>query len=94
MPRYWFRQKQYGYGATPNSWQGWVFVIAIGLLMAGLIFGADFVRKDGPRLLLILVGMPLILIPALLITHAKTEGGWHWHWGEKRFGASGERPDD
>jgi hypothetical protein len=27
MPRYWFRQKTFGYGATPNTWQGWVFLL-------------------------------------------------------------------
>jgi hypothetical protein len=81
MPRYWFRQKQFGYGATPNTWQGWLFTIAGALLVTLLAFGADFVRHDTERLLLIAVGLPAVLIPFVLIGHAKTEGGWRWRWG-------------
>jgi len=80
MPRYWFRQKQFGYGATPNTWQGWLFTIAGALLVALLAFGADFVRQDTERLLLIAVGLPAVQIPFVLITHVKTEGGWRWRW--------------
>ena len=58
--RYWFRQKKFGYGATPNTWQGWVVVIASSALVIGLV-----------------------VVPSVLITHAKTEGGWRWRWGSK-----------
>lgn len=83
MSRYWFRQKQFGYGATPNSWQGWLITIAGALLIAALAFGADFVRDNGLRLMLIGIGMPMILIPFILIAHTKTEGGWRWRWGTR-----------
>ena len=81
MPRYWFRQKHYGFGATPNTWEGWVFVIACALLMVALAFGADFVHDDRQRFLLIAIGLPVVLVPFVLIGHAKTEGGWRWKWG-------------
>jgi hypothetical protein len=32
MSRYWFRPKRYGYGATPITWEGWVFTLAIVLV--------------------------------------------------------------
>lgn len=83
MPRYWFRPKQFGYGATPSTWQGWLFTIAGALLIAALAFGVDFVRDNMMRLILVAVGVPLVLIPFLWITHAKTEGGWHWRWDSK-----------
>jgi hypothetical protein len=83
MPRYWFRQKQFGYGATPNTWQGWLFTIVLALFIAALAFGADFVRDDRERLLLIAVGLPAVLVPFVLIGHAKTDGGWRWKWGQK-----------
>jgi hypothetical protein len=83
MPRYWFRQKRLGYGATPNTWQGWVFTIASALAVAALAFGADFVRDNTMRFLMIAAGMPLVLIPVVLIAHAKTEGGWRWRWDSK-----------
>jgi hypothetical protein len=83
MAKYWFQQKRLGYGPTPNTWQGWLFTIVGALLMVALAFGADFVRDDTERLILIAVGLPLVLIPFVLIIHAKTEGGWRWHWGAK-----------
>ena len=83
MPRYWFRPKQFGYGATPSTWQGWLLTIVGALLIAGLAFGVDFVRNDMMRLVMVAVGIPLVLIPFVLITHAKTEGGWRWRWGTK-----------
>jgi hypothetical protein len=83
MPRYWFRQKQFGYGATPNTWQGWLFTIAGALLIAALAFGVDFVRDNVMRLILVVVGVPLVFIPFGLVIHAKTEGGWRWQWGSK-----------
>jgi hypothetical protein len=83
MPRYWFRQKQFGYGATPNTWQGWLFTIAGVVGMAAVIFGADAVRDNTQRLLLVAIGVPVVLIPFVLIAHAKTEGGWRWKWGPK-----------
>ena len=81
--RYWFRQKRFGYGATPNTWQGWLFTIAGVLLITLLAFGADFVRDNGERALLIAIGMPLVLVPFVVIAHVKTEGGWRWKSGHR-----------
>ena len=38
--------EEFGYGATPNTWQGWLFTIVLALFIAALAFGADFVRDD------------------------------------------------
>jgi hypothetical protein len=81
MPRYWFRQKSFGYGATPNTWQGWLFTIAGAALTVGVIFAADFMRDNALRFWLIAIGLPSVLIPTVLITHTKTEGGWRWRSG-------------
>ncbi|HWF64742.1 MAG TPA: hypothetical protein VN685_09035 [Rhizomicrobium sp.] len=83
MARYWFRQKQFGYGATPNTWQGWLCTFGGVLAIVAVAFGAHFLRDHAERLALIAVGIPLVMIPFALIIHAKTEGGWHWRWGRK-----------
>ena len=82
MPRYWFRQKHYGFGATPSTWQGWIFVIVGTACLVALVMAADFTRNDGWRFWLIALGLPLVVVPGVLIAHAKTEGGWHWRWGK------------
>ncbi len=33
MARYWFRQKSFGYGATPNTWQGWTLTLVGAVLI-------------------------------------------------------------
>ena len=81
MPKYWFRQKTFGYGATPNSWQGWAVTIVSAVLTLGVIVAADFMRDNAMRFWLIAIGLPLILIPTVWITRAKTEGGWRWRSG-------------
>jgi hypothetical protein len=81
MPNYWFRQKRFGYGATPNTWQGWLLTIASAAATIAVIIAADFMRDDSTRLLLIVVGLPLILVPTVAISRAKTEGGWRWRSG-------------
>jgi hypothetical protein len=82
MPRYWFRQKQFGYGAAPKCWQGWLLTIASSALVIGLVMAADFMRDNTVRFGLIALGMPLVLVPTILIAHAKTEGGWRWRWSK------------
>ena len=43
MTRYWFRQKKFGYGATPNSWQGWALTIISTLAVVGVILSAPMI---------------------------------------------------
>jgi hypothetical protein len=81
MPRYWFRQKRFGYGATPNTWQGWLFTAASAALTMGVIIGANLMHDNVTRFFIIAIGLPLVLVPTVLISHAKTEGGWRWRSG-------------
>ena len=83
MAKYWFRQKSFGYGATPNSWQGWLVIVGSAVAAIAVIIAADFQRDDATRFLLIAIGLPAIVIPTVWIAHAKTEGGWKWRWGAK-----------
>jgi hypothetical protein len=82
MPRHWFRQKRFGYGATPNTWQGWLFTVVSAALTLGVIIAANFMRGNAERFLLIAIGLPLVLVPTVLISRAKTEGGWRWRSGD------------
>jgi hypothetical protein len=81
MPKYWFRQKRFGYGATPNTWQGWALTLGSAALVMALLLCTD--RFGYPLgFLLKVVGAPLVLIPTVIVSYLKTEGGWRWRNGD------------
>lgn len=82
MTKYWFRQKRFGYGATPNTWQGWALTIVAGALVFGVILTGPIIRDNLLRGAWIVSGLVVVLVPAVLISHAKTEGGWRWRSGK------------
>jgi hypothetical protein len=79
MAKYWFRQKRYGYGATPTSWQGWLLIaVSIAVVIAGLFLDRANPDKAWLNTLLIFV----VLAPFVVVGWLKTEGGWRWRWGD------------
>jgi hypothetical protein len=79
VARYWFRQKRFGYGATPNTWQGWMFTLGCVALVIGMtICVQKFVADPHTRVIAQLAGIAIILIPFCWICYVKTEGGWRW----------------
>ncbi len=83
MTKYWFRQKSFGYGATPNTWQGWtVTLISLGLILA-IIFGAPHIADPWLRLWVKRLGIAAVLIFTIVICYVKTEGGWRWRNGDE-----------
>jgi len=81
MPRYWFRQKSFGYGAKPSTWQGWTFTIVSCLAVFGVVLTGPVIRDNGLRAVWMVGGLALVLILTVAIAHAKTEGGWRWRNG-------------
>jgi hypothetical protein len=84
MSRYWFKPHEYGYGATPVTWEGWVLVgayVAVLTLMTVLFIGSG--RYDmsalGPYAALVLIAS----VALILIARWKTDGEWRWRWGKK-----------
>ena len=37
MTAYWFKQKRFGYGATPVTWQGWVLMLVYLAIVVGCV---------------------------------------------------------
>jgi hypothetical protein len=69
----WFRQKRYGLGATPSTWEGWL----VTLVFVCAVVGDPFVFGR-----IIGIWIAAIFIAALLvIVWAKTDGDWRWRWG-------------
>lgn len=78
MQRYCFKQKRYGFGAAPSSWEGWA---ATALYSACVLLIALW-RASGlaPVLALALIAGTTIIFCAICWRTA--EGGWRWRWGE------------
>ncbi|MBR9676521.1 hypothetical protein GOV04_00075 [Candidatus Woesearchaeota archaeon] len=74
----WFKQKTYGLGATPITWQGWATTFAfIGLILwRGTILARD---NNASSYLIEFVFMLTVFI---FFVAYKTEGGFKWRWGK------------
>jgi uncharacterized membrane protein YjgN (DUF898 family) len=81
MTTYWFRQKRFGYGATPVAWQGWVLTLAYAVIVGGCAALVPVSHLSSAALLA--VAIVFIVATAVLFrwTYLKTEGGWRRRWG-------------
>jgi hypothetical protein len=83
MARYWFKQKKFGYGATPSTWQGWVVTVVSALAVFGVILSGPMIRNNALRAVWIGAGLLITVIVTVSITYRKTEGGWRWRNGKE-----------
>ena len=82
MPRYWFRQKKFGYGATPSTWEGWLVTVIGSLAVFGVILSGPMIRDNLLRAVWIGLGLLVTVVVSVTITYRKTEGGWRWRNGD------------
>ena len=89
MSDYWFKPRRYGYGATPQNWQGWAFTLAFFIILMAFVFlpqalkqiwGAD-IGIPGLIAWLLIVGGATFAFTR--VARAKTDGEWRWRWGER-----------
>lgn len=80
----WFRAKNYGWGWTPTTWQGW-FIVG-GYLLATISI-AILIDANSHSVSDTLIGfsLPFILLTALLILICyKTGEKPEWRWGKRK----------
>ena len=81
--RYWFKPKQYGYGAVPVTWEGWAFTLLVAVLIAA---ASAYVFAGGaPSPMAIVVWAVIvaaIVAGSVPVVRSKTEGSWRWRWGD------------
>jgi multisubunit Na+/H+ antiporter MnhB subunit len=85
MTTYWFKQRRFGMGATPNTWQGWLFMlvflaIVLGCVALVMLAGRHNSPEGAFGALALLVVAVLVMV---FVSWRKTEGGWRWHWGNE-----------
>jgi hypothetical protein len=83
MPKYWFKQKSFGYGATPNTWQGWTLTLVGLVLILGVAWESQQFSDRTTQFLVALSGIAVVGIPLTVISYFKTEGGWVWRGSPK-----------
>jgi Na+/melibiose symporter-like transporter len=82
MNEYWFKPREFGYGATPIAWQGWAVTIAT---MVVVVLSTLLVPllADGTAWAL---GAAVIDVAALValwfVARNKTDGELRWRWGK------------
>lgn len=85
MKDYWFRNKKYGIGLEPASWQGWLvtvlYIVIVGLCTLRLtLIAPEMPEEASIRELWLPIGATTLLFLGILYrTSEKIE--WKWHWG-------------
>ena len=92
MAKYWFRQKSFGIGATPTTWQGWTLTLAGVILIFGVVFEAKQISDRRTSTLVALSGVLIIFAAMSYIAWLKTVGGWRWRSGA--LSGSRSEPND
>lgn len=85
MQRYWFKQKRYGYGASPSSWQGWALTAAyVAILTVMSVWLTERAVRGESGILTFIVLTAVLTLIFVAIAWRTTEGGWRWRWGDDK----------
>lgn len=82
--KYWMKRRRYGWGWTPVTWQGWLFMI----LQLGILFTAALqlppkpVQPSTAQLARFLIIVVLVIISLVLVSSIAAPEP-HWRWGKK-----------
>lgn len=83
MKTLWFRNKTYGWGWYPATWQGWtVLAVFIALLVVNTLT-LTAVPEPTPTMLTWFFTREAVLVLLLLVVCYKTGEKPHWQWGDK-----------
>jgi hypothetical protein len=81
MKTLWFKNKTYGYGWTPATWQGWLITIAYVVILIVFVLSVDWNNEKEVMLMFVL---PSIIVTTAFIGIAyKTGEKPRWQWGKR-----------
>ena len=83
MTTYWFRPKQYGYGATPVTWQGWAITIAAVIVVFAATITLTTVSAVAPWFWAAVLIAAAVMAAPWVVSRRKTDGEWRWRWGDR-----------
>jgi hypothetical protein len=85
--RFWFKAKTYGWGWTPESWQGWVVTLIYTTLIVIIIFTKEEPVAGNPNSgsNFLTFALPIIVLTSSLIFICYKKGEKpRWRWGAKK----------
>lgn len=81
---YWFKRRQFGYGWTPVTWQGWLTVV---LFLVVIFLGAQLLIETPRKVFstgsLLFVALLVIAVVALVTISLVKGPKPKWRWGSK-----------
>lgn len=99
MKKLWFKNKSYGWGWTPASWEGWLvtagfiaFVVAWPLIL--LLKVDETALENDPRIITLFYAVMTLAVMALLVVCWKTGEKPEWHWGGKPISKKDGTPNE
>jgi uncharacterized membrane protein YhaH (DUF805 family) len=75
--KYWFRRKRYGWGWTPQTWEGWVSM----MVYIALLVGNAHRTIEAPTITPFLIQTVILTLIFLWICFQKGETP-RWQWGK------------
>ena len=86
MNKYWFRPKSYGCGFYPISWEGWmaIFVMLLLIVLSGLINGIFEEGTTAKQEIRFILDMFFIASISTLFFERKMKEPFQWRWGRKK----------
>ena len=82
MKKFWFKNKDYGWGWVPASREGWLVLL---VYVAGIIGAAFLFDWKTEQSIYRFVGIELLLTAALIVICYKTGEKPEWRWGKKNL---------
>ncbi len=82
--RYWFKNKYYGWGWRPATWQGWLIMAVYVAIVVWIFRDVDSQSHSGSDTLIGMVVPVILLTVALIVICWKTGEKPEWRWGKKK----------
>lgn len=80
----WFRAKQYGWGWTPATWQGWTVLGVWAVVFVTSIVGLQLALGDTVAAVVWSLVIGLLETGVLLVITYRTGEPPAWHWGSPK----------
>jgi hypothetical protein len=82
MQKLWFKNKRYGWGWTPATWQGWLVLVIFLALIIGNVLRLDAARLSTSDALMNILPQNALLVLILILICYRTGEKPRWRWGD------------